>query len=89
MSTPMRAKLVVAYVKDYRDHNDVVTSQRINFRAVCKNDGPYPADGLDENNTFAKFSPTFDAELMLCNPALLGKYAAGDTFYVDFTPVLK
>ena len=50
-------------------------------------DGPYPSDGSDEDNTFAKFSPSVTLDISITNPALLGTYAVGDTFYVDFTPI--
>ena len=42
---------------------------------------------MDEDNSFAKFSPSVNFQIMIANPALLGKFASGDTFYVDFTPV--
>jgi hypothetical protein len=77
----MRAKLVVSNVVSNGE------SDRVSFRAVCKSDG-YGADGLDENNTFSKFSPSADLHMSICNPELVGKYKVGDTFYVDFTPVL-
>ena len=43
-------------------------------------------DGLDEDNTFAKFSPSVDLGITIANPALWGKFAVGDKFYLDFTP---
>lgn len=86
MTKPMRAKLVISNVERHKDNDDKTTSERITFRAVCKEDG-YGTDGADENNTYAKYSPSFDATLALANPALFGAYKAGDTFYVDFTPV--
>lgn len=55
---------------------------------VSKSDG-YPADGSDENNTFAKFSPSGKLELQIANPALIGRFENGDTFYLDFTPAPK
>lgn len=62
----------------------VVLSESVKFRAVCKSDG-YGEDGMDENNTFAKFSPTADLSINICNPNLFGKLNEGDQFYVDFT----
>lgn len=53
---------------------------------VAKN-GAYPEDGSDEDNTFAKFSPSGVLDMQIANPDLLGKFKVGDTFYVDFTPV--
>lgn len=56
----------------------------IKFSAVCKNDG-YPEDGSDENNTFAKFTPSADLQMSITNPALLGKIKVGEEYYLDFT----
>jgi hypothetical protein len=39
------------------------------------NDGAYPADGSDECVADHR------------EPVLLGKFAVGDTFFLDFTPV--
>lgn len=60
--------------------------ENLKFTPVCKSGG-YPPDGLDEDNTFAKFSPSGSLELTVCNPALLGKFNPGDTYYLDFTKV--
>ena len=80
MSKPMRAKVVCREVKILE------TCEIVVFRPVCKQDGPYPADGNDENNTFAKWSPAGEFSLTITNPALLGTYRPGQVFYVDFTP---
>lgn len=45
----------------------------------------YPPDGSDENNSFAKWSPSVDLKITVANPALFGAIAQGDEFYVDFT----
>lgn len=45
----------------------------------------YPDDGSDENNTYAKFSPSGSFSLTIANPALIGKFAEGEEYYVDFT----
>lgn len=55
----------------------------LHFSAVCSNS--YPADGSDENNTFAKWTPSADLTMTINNPALVGKFQPGQTFYVDFT----
>lgn len=80
MSKAMRAKMVVSSVQT----NGM--SDTVNFRAVCKSDG-YPADGSDENNSFARWTPSANISMCINNPELVGAYKAGDTFYVDFTPV--
>ena len=45
----------------------------------------YPADGSDEDNTYAKFSPGASLSLNIANPALFGKFLVGEKYYVDFT----
>lgn len=81
MSVEMRAKMVVESVVG----NGV--SETVNFRAVSKTDRPYPADGTDENNSFATWTPSANLSMCVTNPALVGKLKVGDTFYLDFTPV--
>jgi hypothetical protein len=75
----MRAKLQVSEVQS------TATSERLTFRAVGKAGG-YPADGSDEDNSFARWTPSAELTMTVNNPALLGKYKSGDKFYVDFTP---
>lgn len=84
--TEMRAKLRVGSVIPHQVDGNIV-SERLVFHGVSKSDGPYPPDGSDENNTFAKFSPSVLLDIQIANSALIGKFAPGDTFYVDFTPV--
>ncbi len=45
----------------------------------------YGADGADEDNTYAKFSPQGDLTLTIANPALVGQIEPGQKFYLDFT----
>jgi len=75
----MRAKMEVTGVESFQTH------ERVSFRAVAKNGG-YPEDGSDEDNTFAKFTPNGEAKFSIANPALFGKFEAGQRYYVDFTP---
>lgn len=77
----MRAKMKVVATKQ---HNE--TCEELEFSAVAKNDG-YPADGSDENNTFAKWTPSASVKMTITNPALVGKFTPGQEFYVDFTAV--
>lgn len=85
--TKMRAKVRVGSCFQYRNPETGDTiNETLTFHGVSKSDGPYPADGSDENNTFSKFSPSVNFQIQVANPALFGKFEAGDTFYVDFTP---
>ena len=95
----MRAKLYVSTVKKYgemlqfKDGKGNIAEkfvpsdqETVQFHAVAKTHG-YDGIGLDEDNTFAKYSPSASLEITIANPALIGVYKPGDTFYVDFTPV--
>lgn len=77
--TAMRAKFIVQSVEKFP------AGEKLKFAAVAKSGG-YPADGSDEDNTFAKFSPSASCEIYVANPALFGKFEPGQKFYVDFTP---
>lgn len=84
--TTMRAKLRVGSVMPFPDGQGGVSQERLVFHGVAKKEG-YPQDGSDEDNTYARFSPSAMFDLTLANPALIGKFKVGDVFYVDFTPV--
>jgi hypothetical protein len=43
----------------------------------------------DEDNSFAKTTPSGKIELTIANKELHNVYSPGDTFYVDFIPVPK
>lgn len=78
MSTFMRAKMQVNKVERFP------ANDRVTLNAVCRST-PYPEDGSDEDNTYAKFSPAGELSLTIANPALLGKIEPGQKFYLDFT----
>lgn len=73
----MRAKFQIAKIEEYSD-----TQQRVFFHAVAAKS--YGEDGLDEDNTYAKFSPSATCEISITNPALFRKLTAGKKYYVDF-----
>lgn len=83
--TKMRAKVRVSGVFPMQGSDGNISSERLMFSGVAKSGG-YPADGNDEDNTFAKFSPSVSMDFIVANPALFGQFKPGDTFYVDFTP---
>lgn len=78
----MRAKVRVTGIKK-SPNDENPTHEALTFHFPAK-DGSYPADGSDEDQQFAKFSPSGALSLTIANPALLGKFAIGDTFYLDF-----
>lgn len=77
--TSMRAKFQISSVTRFPGGTEKVT-----FHAVAKS-GPYPANGSDEDNTYAHFSPSAECSITIANPALHGKFEPGQKFYVDFT----
>lgn len=82
MSTTMRAKMTVHSVDPVEGATNY---QRLTFGAVTTK--PYDENGDSEDNTFARYTPAASLEMSITNPNLVGKFKAGDTFYVDFTPV--
>jgi hypothetical protein len=58
--------------------------ERLKFHAVDPKKG-YGADGIDEDNDYARWSPSASCEISVANPALHGQFKPGDTFYVTFT----
>jgi hypothetical protein len=80
--TKMRAKMIV---ESSVPMGEAGTTEVLKMRAVPKSTA-YPADGSDEDNTYAQYSPYGALELHIANPNLHGKFKAGDKFYVDFTP---
>lgn len=83
----MRAKVKVTGIQKYPDNDaGLPTQETLTFNFPAKN-GAYPADGSDEDQQFARFSPSGALSLTIANPALIGKFAVGDTFYLDFVPI--
>lgn len=78
----MRAKMKVIEVKLFTG------GETVKMAAVARDDS-YPADGSDEDNTYAKFSPMGELSLTIANPALLGKIKPGMKFYLDFSEAAK
>jgi len=75
----MRAKMKLNVIRKYE------TCEQLVFHAVCKSEG-YPADGSDENNTYARWTPSAELTMTVTNPNLLGVFKEGQEFYLDFTP---
>lgn len=84
--TVMRAKLQVGHVQEHNYGPDGAKSgETVNFHAVCRTGGYESTGGLDEDNTFAMYSPSANLSINIANPALFGRFKAGQKFYVDFT----
>lgn len=78
----MRAKMKCNSVEPSGD------GEVLKFSAVSKSTA-YPADGSDEDNSYARWTPSAELSINVQNSALKGKIAVGDKFYVDFTPAGK
>jgi hypothetical protein len=81
--TTMRAKMRVNSVTKY---GDPVNQVNLTFAAVGKSTG-YNPDGADEDNTYAKHTPSAAIQITIQNPALLDTFEEGQKYYVDFTSV--
>lgn len=81
MTAFMRAKMQVSRVERWNG------GDRITCNAIAKSTS-YPADGHDEDNSYAKFTPTGELTLTIANPDLIGKIEPGTKFYLDFTKVM-
>jgi len=81
----MRAKLRVSFVQEQFAWDDKTKKvfEIVSFNAVAAS--KYPEDGSDENNTFAKWSPSADVKIQIANPALWDTFTVGDEYYTDFT----
>lgn len=81
----MRAKMLVTEVNRFAFQNgpEFQYQDRVKLCAVAAKS--YPADGSDEDNTYAKFSPSGEMTLTIANPALIGVVQPGQKFYLDFT----
>ena len=58
-------------------------AEQLVLGCVCSK--PFGPEGESEDNTFARWTPSGGATLTITNPALIGKFKAGQKFYVDFT----
>lgn len=85
----MRAKMRITDLKRFNARfepaaaDEPAVQENLTFHAVYK-DGAYPSDGSDEDNSFARFTPSAGMSMTIANPALIGKFKIGDTFYLDF-----
>lgn len=75
----MRAKMQIQKI-ELHPHG----TETLHMTAVAKSGG-YPADGHDEDNSFARWSLSGTLMIAVANPALHGKFKPGEKFYLDFT----
>lgn len=73
----MRAKFKITNINQISE-----TQEQLNFSAVTE--APFDAEGASEDNSFAKFTPDGHLTMMVTNPNLIGKFAVGEKYYLDF-----
>lgn len=80
----MRAKLqVVSCVDNVDSINKIKCGENVKFMAVCGEE-PFKEGGLSDDNTFAKWTPVANMEMIINNPALFGTLVPGTKYYVYF-----
>ncbi len=85
MAAKMRAKLQVGFVlEQFYGQDKSKSGEVLTMHGVCAS--KYNTDGLDDDNTYTKFSPGANLQINIANPALWDNFKVGDKFYVDFTP---
>jgi hypothetical protein len=79
----MRAKMQVDTVERFNVKDGVPAWETLDMSAVS--DKPYDKDGMSEDSTFARYTPSGRLSLTIENPVLFGKFKPGQKFYLDFT----
>lgn len=79
MNATMRAKMQVSEVT-----TPCEGCEQVSFFPVCGS-AAFGPNGESEDNTFARYTPGGSLSLQITNPDLLGKFTAGQKFYLDFT----
>lgn len=82
----MRAKFLITKVTEHKKDglpDGAVVGEAIEGIGVTSK--PYDAEGHNEDNTFAKYTPTAYFSMTILNPSLLGQYKVGMKLYSDFS----
>lgn len=76
----MRAKMAVTSVT-----RAWAGAEHLKLGAVASK--TFGLNGENEDNTYARFTPSGAIDLVITNPDLLGKFKQGDVFTIEFTAV--
>ncbi len=80
----MRAKMRVGNIQEhFYGPNGTKSQETLTMHAVAAS--KYHEDGSDEDNTFAKFSPSAELKITIANPALFDAFKVDEKYYVDFS----
>lgn len=77
----MRAKFRVTQVEVVNE-----TYQNVTMHAVSE--APFDQDGVSEDNSFARWTPSGELRMAIQNPDLMGVLQEGQKYYLDFTPAV-
>lgn len=78
-----RAKMEVSGLTKNTDANGAVTGVHLSMRAVAASQ--YPDDGTDEDNDYARWSPSGSLSLYIANPTLFDAFEVGKKYYIDIS----
>jgi len=79
MNATTRAKFVVQEVRNHAENHQLVILQAVT-------DKPFDAAGKSEDNDFARWTPSGTLDITITNPDLVGKFVAGQKYYLDVIP---
>jgi len=77
----MRAKMTLHTITKHSGDKQ----ESLRFNAVSGSE--YGPNGESEDNTYARYTPMAELTMTVTNPALVGQFKQGESYYVDFTPV--
>lgn len=75
----MQVLSIVPYAPDQGRHQE-----EVHFSAVCGN-VKFGPNGENEDNSYARWTPTGSMKLAITNPNLYGAFKEGKRYYVDIT----
>lgn len=82
MNGKMRAKMEVRAVVPQG-----TALETIEMAAVSAT--PFGPDGVSQDNTYARWTPSGTLYLTITNPDLVGQFKVGQKFYLDFTEAIS
>lgn len=81
----MRAKFEVVKVETFRGKDkETVISEQLKLNAAIAHT-KYGENGENEDNDFARWTPSGELVMNITNPNLFGTMKEGDKYYLDFT----
>ncbi len=79
MKMTMRAKFRVIKIETFPEHQQQV----LHMSAVSHQ--PFDKDGVSEDNSFARWTPSGELKMVITNPKLKSALKEGEAYYLDFT----